>query len=41
MITTSDRHSDLGIKQTETVSRRVYIINNDRNNDVNHKYHDY
>ena len=34
---TSDRYSDLGIKQTEAVSTRVNIINNNRNNDANHK----
>ena len=34
---TSDRYSDLGIKQTEAASTRVNIINNNRNNDVNHK----
>ena len=37
MILTSDRYSDLGIKQTEKASTRVKIINNNRNNDVNHK----
>ena len=37
MIITSDRYSDLGIKLTEAASTRVKIINNNRNNDVNHK----
>ena len=37
MIITSDRYSDLGIKQTEAASTRVNIINNNRNNDVNDK----
>ena len=27
----------MGIKQTEAASTRVNIINNNRNNDVNHK----
>ena len=34
---TSGRYSDLGIKQTEATSTRVNIINNNRNNDGNHK----
>ena len=34
---TSDRYSDMGIKQTESTSTHVNIINNNRNNDVNHK----
>ena len=34
---TSDRYSDLGIKQTEAASTRLGIINNNRNNDVNQK----
>ena len=34
---TSDIYSDLGIKQTEAASTRVNMINNNRNNDVNHK----
>ena len=36
-IITSDRYIDLGIKQTEAASTRVNIINNNRNNDINHK----
>ena len=35
MIIISARYSDMGIKQTEAVSTRVNIINNNRNNDVN------
>ena len=34
---TSGRYSNLGIKQTEAASTRINIINNNRNNDVNHK----
>ena len=34
---TRDRYSDLGIKQTEVASTCVNIINNNRNDDVNHK----
>ena len=34
---TSGRYSDLKIKQTEAALTRVNIINNNRNNDVNHK----
>ena len=34
---TSGRYSDLKIKQTEAASARVNTINNNRNNDVNHK----
>ena len=34
---TSGRYSDLEIKQTEAASTRVNIINNNRNNDINHK----
>ena len=37
MIISSDRYSDLGIKYTEAASNRVNIINNNRNNDINHK----
>ena len=37
MNVTSGRYSDLEIKQTEAASTRVNIINNNRNNDVNHK----
>ena len=37
MIVSSDRYSDLGIKHTEAASNRVHIINNNRNNDINHK----
>ena len=37
MIISSDRYSDLGIKDTEAASNRVHIINNNRNNDINHK----
>ena len=37
MIITNDIKSDLEIKQTEAASTRVNIINNNRNNDVNHK----
>ena len=37
MNVTSDRYSDLGIKQTEAASTRVNIINNNRNNNVYHK----
>ena len=33
---TSGRYSDLEIKQTEAASTRVNIINNNRNDDVNH-----
>ena len=33
----SGRYNNLGIKQTEAASTRVNIINNNRNNDVNHK----
>ena len=33
----SGRYSDLGINQTEAASTGVNIINNNRNNDVNHK----
>ena len=37
MIITSDRYSDLEIKQTEAASIHVNIINNNRNNGFNHK----
>ena len=33
---TSGRYSDLEIKQTEAASTHVNIINNNRNDDVNH-----
>ena len=36
MNVTSGRYSDLEIKQTEAASTRVNIINNNRNDDVNH-----